>query len=92
MELKPLYDNIVVKMTTIEKTSGGLIIANNNAIEYDEGVVVSKGGGYRTNDGKLLPLSVNVGDSILFRKMVGVEIDKKEKLFLISEANVLAIK
>jgi len=92
--LKPMYDNVVIKPIKVDEMSqGGIYISNpDKQKEYAEGTVVSVGEGYRT-DNKLTPLIVSVGDNIVYRKMTEIQIeDNGDELFLISEANILAIK
>ena len=95
MSLKPMYDNIIVKPVKAQtKTEGGIYLSNPDKVQqYGEGVVVAVGGGYRV-DGKLVPLQVEVGDTILYRKGVEVQLedDDGNEIFLFSEANTLAIK
>lgn len=94
MSLKPLYDNMLIEpIKAEEKTKSGLYIANpNKQKEYAEGIVIAVGDGYRTDNG-LLPLKVKVGDTIIYRKMTEVLIDDDDnEYFLLSEANVLAVK
>jgi chaperonin GroES len=91
-----MYDNIVVKpVKAEEKTAGGLYIANpDQAKGYAEGVVIAVGAGYR-NPGseELFPLTVKVGDHVLYRKSVEILVkDGDSDLFLVSEATVIAIK
>jgi len=92
--LKPMYDNMLIEPVKADtKTKGGIYISNpDRQKEYAEGVVIAVGDGYRV-DGGLQPLSVKVGDTIVYRKMTEVMIDADDKeYFLVSEANVLAIK
>jgi chaperonin GroES len=92
----PVYDNIVVKpIKAEEKTASGLYIANPDmAKEYAEGIVLAVGAGYRnTGSEKLFPLTVKVGDHVLYRKSVEILVKyENEELFLMSEATVIAIK
>lgn len=99
--LKPMYDNMIVRMDVKEsgeKVSKSGIIESIDLVDmspYNEGEVVAVGAGYRnSNDGSLMPLTVKVGDKIIFRKMVEVKLEDQEEdnLFLVSEATVLAIK
>ena len=94
--LVPMYDNIIVKPIMAEETTAaGLIIANPDMIkEYAEGVVLAVGAGYRnTGRDELFPLTVKVGDHVLYRKSVEILVkDGDEELFLMSEQVVLAIK
>lgn len=95
MSIKPMYDNIVIKpIKADEKTAGGIYIANNTTLQaHEEGEVVAIGEGYRVN-GELVPLRVNVGDTVLYRK--GVEVATKDEngddIVILSEGTVLAIR
>lgn len=94
--LVPMYDNIVVKpVKAEEKTAGGLYLANPDLAKgYAEGVVLSVGAGYRNpGSSELFPLTVKVGDHVLYRKSVEILVkDGDSDLFLMSEATVIAIK
>lgn len=95
MSLKPMYDNIIVKPVKAQtQTEGGLYLSNpDKAQGHGEGVVIAIGQGYRA-EATIVPLTVEVGDTVLYRK--GVEIllegDDGEDVFIFSEANVIAIK
>ena len=95
MSLKPMYDNILVKPITAEqKSEGGIYLGNTDASPiYSEGVVIAVGQGYRVN-GELILLKVKVGDTVIYRK--GIEIEMKdengETVVIFSEAQVLAIR
>jgi co-chaperonin GroES (HSP10) len=91
--VKPLYDMLLVKVNEEEYvSSGGVLIVNASATEYAEGTVVEVGTGYKTDTG-LKPLTVSVGDDIIYRKGVEVEIvDNNEKYMLVSENTVMAIR
>lgn len=94
--LIPLYDNMIVEMIEEgeRKTESGLYLnPDSNTKQYSTAVVVAVGEGYRLNDGNLRPLTVIVGDTVLFRKMVELEIvEDGKKQYMISEATVIAIK
>ena len=94
MALIPMYDNMLIEPIKAEtKTDSGLYMSNpDRQKEYSEGVVVAIGDGYKTDNG-IQPLKVKVGDTIIYRKMVEVLIESDDvEYFLLSEANVLAIK
>jgi chaperonin GroES len=76
MNIRPLYDRIVVKRveTSDEKTTGGIIIPDTAKEKPQEGEVVAVGKGKRLEDGKVVPLDVQAGDRILFGKYSGSEI------------------
>jgi chaperonin GroES len=94
MNIRPLYDRIVVKRldNEAEKTSGGLFIPDSAKEKPQEGEVMSVGKGKRLEDGKVVPLDVQPGDKILFGKYSGSEIKLDGEEFLIMrEDEVLGI-
>ena len=75
MNIRPLYDRIVVKrIEEKEQVQGGIIIPDTAKEKPQEGEVVAAGNGKRLEDGKLVPLEVKAGDRILFGKYSGSEI------------------
>src|ERR1700728_3692398 len=94
MNIRPLYDRIVVKRveTEAEKTHGGLYIPDSAKEKPQEGEVVSVGKGKRLEDGKIVPLDVQPGDRILFGKYSGSEITLDgEDVMIMREDEVLGI-
>lgn len=97
MILQPINDNIVVELPEVEKeekTQGGIYIptSGQQQIRSDRGEVVAVGEGRITADGKLIPLRVKEGNTILFNKFAGTEIAIGEKRYLIiKECDILAI-
>ena len=94
MNIRPLYDRIVVKRveTEAEKTHGGLYIPDSAKEKPQEGEVVSVGKGKRLEDGKIVPLDVQPGDRILFGKYSGTEIKiDGEDFIIMKEDEVLGI-
>jgi chaperonin GroES len=94
MNIRPLYDRIVVKRIEAqdEKTVGGLIIPDSAKEKPQEGEVVAVGKGKRLEDGKVVPLDVQVGDRILFGKYSGSDIKMDGQEYLIMrEDEVLGI-
>ena len=75
MDIRPLYDRIVVKrIEEQEQKIGGLYVPDSAKEKPQEGEVVAVGKGKRTDEGKLIPLDVKAGDRILFGKYSGTEI------------------
>ena len=93
MKLRPLQDRIVVKRLEGEtQTKGGIIIPDTAKEKPIEGKVIAVGNGKVLKDGKVRPLEVKVGDTVLFGKYSGTEvkIDGVEHV-LIREDDVLAV-
>jgi chaperonin GroES len=93
MKVKPLQDRLVVKRIEEEETTkGGIIIPDAAKEKPQEGRVVAVGDGKVLESGQRAPLTVKVGDKILFGKYSGTEIkiDGEEHLIL-REDDVLAV-
>jgi chaperonin GroES len=89
----PLHDRILVRrVEEAGTTRGGLIIPDSAKDKPQEGTVISVGRGKTNEEGKLFPLTVREGDSILFGKYSGTEIKLDGEDFLImKEEEVLGI-
>jgi len=93
MKIRPLHDRILVKRLDEEtKTTGGLFIPDSAKEKPIQAKVIAVGNGKITEDGKVRPLDVKAGDTVLFGKYSGseVKIDGEEHLIL-REDDVLAI-
>jgi chaperonin GroES len=74
MNIRPLYDRIVVKrIEEQETTRNGIVIPDSAKEKPQEGEVVAVGHGKRLENGELVALDVKVGDRILFGKYSGSE-------------------
>jgi len=93
LSIQPLNDRIVVKpLAKEEKTAMGIIIPDSAKQEApSKGTVVAVGAG-RYEDGDLIPMTVKVGDQVLFSKygFDEVKVDG-EDYYILSESGVLAI-
>ena len=93
MKFKPLHDRVLIEVLDgDEKTAGGIIIPDTAKEKPQEGKVVAIGSGIKTEDGKVLPMDVNVGDKALFGKWSGTEvkIDGKE-YSIMKESDIMGI-
>jgi chaperonin GroES len=93
MKFKPLGDRVFVKCNSEgEKTAGGLYIPETAKEKPQKGTVIAVGPGKRTDDGKLQPMEVKAGDTVLFDKYSGskITIDNEEHL-IIREKSILGI-
>src|ERR1700743_2290452 len=89
----PLHDRILVRRVEEgESIRGGIIIPDTAKEKPQEGEVISVGKGKSNDEGKVFPLDVKAGDSILFGKYSGTEIKIDGEEFLIMrEEEVLGI-
>ena len=93
MNLKPLHDRVLVERVSSEdKTKGGIIIPDTAQEKPMEGKVLAVGNGARNENGQVVALDVKKGDWILFGKWSGTEvkIDGKE-LLIMKESDIMGI-
>lgn len=93
MSIKPLQDRIIVARE-VEKarTAGGLYIPDVAKERPQQGTVVAVGPGERDQNGVVHPVSVSVGDVVLFDRHSGVDVEYDgRELLVIREASVLGI-
>jgi chaperonin GroES len=93
MQIRPLYDRLVVRRIEPQETvMNGIIIPDTAKEKPQEGEVVAAGRGKRLEDGTVTALDVKVGDRILFGKYSGsdIKIDGEEYLIL-REDEVLGV-
>ena len=87
MTLKPLGDRVIVKRDEVEdKTASGLYLSRESKEKPQTGVVVAVGEGKRDKDGALIPMTVKVGDKVLYGKFGGTEVTVDEEELLIVRA------
>ena len=93
MTLRPLQDLVVIRRVAAEeKTVGGIFIPDTAQEKPVEGKVVTAGPGARSEDGKIHPLDVEVGDRVLFGKWSGTEIKLDgEELIIIKESDLFGV-
>lgn len=75
MNIKPLADRVVIKMTEAEETtSSGIILAGSAKEKPQIAEVVAVGEGRISDDGKTVPMTVKAGDKVLTSKYSGTEV------------------
>jgi chaperonin GroES len=75
VNLRPLYDRVLVKRVESETTTkGGIIIPDNAKEKPLEGEIIAVGNGRVLEDGTLRPLQVKAGDRVLFAKYAETEV------------------
>ena len=92
MQVKPLYDRVVVRPVEEEQVKGGIIIPDTAKEKPVEGEIVEVGSGRVTDDGKKMSLEVKKGDRILYGKYSGTEISiEGEEMLIMKESDIFAI-
>lgn len=93
MQIRPLYDRVVIKRVEQQrKTASGIVIPDTATEKPEQGEVVAVGSGKVLQDGTVRALEVKVGDQVLFGKYAGqtVKIDGEE-LLVMREDDVMGI-
>lgn len=92
-KIQPLQDRVIVKPKEAEETTKGGIILPDTAKEKPiEGTVVAVGEGKVTEDGKLVKLTVKVGDTVLYGKYSGTEVKiEGEEYLIMRESDIYGI-
>jgi len=93
MKLKPLHDNVVVKPASADEvTKSGIVLPETSKERPERGEVVAVGPGKRMENGQTAPMSVKIGDKVMFKKYSPdeIKIDNEEYL-LVGENDILAI-
>jgi chaperonin GroES len=93
VNIRPLYDRIVVKrIDEKETTRHGIIIPDSAQEKPQEGDVIAAGRGKRVENGELVTLDVRPGDRVLFGKYSGTETKVAGTDYIIMrEDDVLAV-
>ena len=93
MNFKPLKDRLLVQYSEEpEKCAGGLYIPDSAKEKPQKGDVIAVGTGKVTDDGKLQPMEIKIGDTVLFEKYSGSKINMNDNEYLIiREDDVLGI-
>lgn len=94
IRIRPLNDKVVVKpLKQEEVTKGGIVLPDTAREEKPEqGEVIAVGPGKLLDNGQRAPLSVKVGDKVLFTKYAPDEIDiDREKYLVIEEEKILGV-
>ena len=93
MKIRPLHDRIMVKRLEEErKTASGIVIPDTAAEKPDQGEVKAVGKGKKTDDGKVIPIDVKVGDRVLFGKYSGQSVKVEgEELLVMREEDIMGV-
>ena len=93
MNLRPLYDRVVVKRMEEERTSpGGIVIPDSAAEKPIRGEIIAVGPGKVLDNGQTQQLAVKKGDQILFGKYSGTEVKvKDDDVIVMREDDIMAV-
>lgn len=93
MKMQPTYDRVIVKVAQVEeKSSSGFFLPGDPKETTVTGEVLAVGPGAKTKDGVLLPMTLKVGDHIMFLKNAGHKVKSDGNEFtILTEADAVAI-
>lgn len=93
MKIRPLYDRVVVRRKEEEtKTAGGIVLPGSAKEKPNQGEIVAVGQGKLLDNGELRPVSVKVGDQVIFGQYSGnnIKIDGEE-LIMLTETEIFGV-
>ena len=92
MSLKPLNDRVILKQAEAEETTkGGIILTSQTKEKPQEAEVVAVGPG-AVIEGKVMPMTVKVGDKVVYSKYAGTEVKYDgQDYIVVRESDILAI-
>lgn len=92
-KFRPLHDRVLLRrLESDAKTAGGIIIPDTAKEKPAQGEVVAVGNGLRDESGKVQPLDVKAGDTVLFSKWSGTEVTiDGEELLVVKESDIMGI-
>jgi len=93
INLKPLADRVLIKPAAAEETTkSGIIIPDTAKEKPMQGEVIAAGNGKVAEDGKVSPLTVKVGDRVLYGKYAGTEMNfEGEDYLIMRESDIFGI-
>ncbi|MBD3609934.1 MAG: co-chaperone GroES [Gammaproteobacteria bacterium] len=93
MNIRPLYDRVVVRRMEEETTTaGGIVLPGSAAEKPMKGEVVAVGNGRYMNSGDLAALQVKVGDKVMFEQFGGTEVKVDgEVLLIMREEHIMGV-
>ncbi len=91
--IKPLFDNVLVKpLDAEEKTASGIILPDSAKEKPQIGEIMAVGEGVKDKLGKLIPMSVKVGQKVMYKKWGGNEVKVgNEEWTIVEQKDILAV-
>lgn len=92
MSLKPLNDRVILKQLEAEETTkGGIILTTQSKEKPQQAEVIAVGPG-AVVDGKVVPMTVQVGQTVVYSKYAGTEVKLEDvEYIVVKESDILAI-
>lgn len=92
VQIKPLSNRVLVQRSKAQTSKGGILLPDSAKERPREGEVIAAGPGKCNDQGQVHPLSVKVGDRVLFSSYGGTEVKQEgEEYLILSEEDILGI-
>ncbi len=94
MSIRPLHDKVIIEREEKEtKSSGGILLTESAVQKSSRGKVIAVGKGRTLDNGQLLPMSVKVGDVVIFNEGYSTKTEKLDgkDVLILSENDILAV-
>ena len=93
IDIKPLFDNVLIKPLEAEaKTASGIILPDSAKEKPQMGEVMAVGEGHLTPEGKLIPMKIKVGQKVMYKKWGGNEVKVgNEEWTMVEQKDILAV-
>ncbi len=95
MKVKPLGNRVLVRRSKVKTTKGGILLPDTAQEKPKEGQVLAVGPGKMNEKGQVEPMSVKVGDRVLFGSYAGTEVkgtsNDDEEMLILGEDEILGI-
>lgn len=93
INMTPLGDRVIIRpMPSEEKTKGGVILPDTAKEKPMKGEIIAVGKGKITDDGKLIQMEVEAGQTVLYGKYAGTEVKYEgENYLIVKQSEILAI-
>jgi chaperonin GroES len=94
VKIRPLQDRVLIKRSQAQVTVGGIILPDAAQEKPKQGDVIAVGPGKEDKEGKIIPMTLKIGDKVLFSSYSGTEFqpeNEEEEYLIMSEEDVLAV-
>ena len=93
LAIRPLEDRVVIQQIEAEeKTAGGIVLPDTAKEKPSQGEIIAVGPGGRDESGKLIPIDLKVGDTVLFGKWSGTEVKiDGQDLLIMKESDIMGV-
>ena len=94
IKLKPLGNRVIVQRSKVKATKGGILLPDSAQEKPKEGKIVACGPGKQNDTGETEPMSVKMGDTVLFGSYAGTEVKdmgEEDEFLILAEDGILGI-